>query len=158
MVKETAQKVLNDNYVISPPIDIFDIANSYGFQINELDFGEEYNKVAGFITPKKRVIYINKNDSENRKKFSIAHELGHWLLHKKELETMPEKYAILLRIPLGQTENDPIEKEANCFAANLLVPKDMLDKHKGKDINEIAEIFAVSKDVIGFRMKFEYGN
>jgi len=65
--------------------------------------------------------------------------------------------AILLRLPIGSNETDPLEKEANCFAANLLVPKYLLDKYKDKDVADLAKLFNVSKDVIRFRLKSEYG-
>lgn len=65
---------------------------------------------------------------------------------------------IFYRKPLGRSNLDPIEKEANCFAANLLVPKFMLEKYipdyvSGKiSIKELSLIFEVSADVMGYRL------
>src|SRR3989338_1814869 len=121
--EENAKKVLADNFVLQPPVDVRGIAANYGLDIKELDFGEKYKIVAGFIDPKKMKIYVNKDDAATRQAFTVAHELGHWILHREKLIAEPNKYAILYRIPLGEANADPIESEANPFAANLLVPK-----------------------------------
>lgn len=156
--KEEAQKLIDDNYISEPPIDVIEIAQNLGVDIKYIDFGEKYNNVAGYIkiVEEKKTIYVNKNDALNRQIFTIAHELGHLILHKTQLENKSD-IAILLRTPIGNNEIDPLEKEANCFAANLLVPTVMLNQHKDKSIDILVNIFKVSKDVIGFRLKIEYG-
>lgn len=154
--KAQAEQVLQDNFIVSAPINIRDIVSNYGLQVEERDFGNELNQVAGFIDPKSRTIYLNKNDSDKRKNFTIAHELGHWILHRDKLEMEPEKYAILYRIPLGQLSKDLVESEANCFAANLLVPKIYLEEFTKKGVTDqyqLADAFNVSAEVIGFRSK-----
>jgi Zn-dependent peptidase ImmA (M78 family) len=90
-----------------------------------------------------------------RQAFTLAHELGHWLLHNEKLRESPE-LSILFSKPLGELNKEPIEKEANCFAASLLVPKSFLEEYKDEDPLTIAQIFGVSQDVIGFRIKDEY--
>lgn len=154
-IKE-ADQVLRDNFAIEPPIHIDEIAKNYGLKIVEADFGVYSNSVAGLINPKDNTIYVNKQDSSTRKAFTIAHELGHFLLHNTILnEEGKEKYKVLYRKPLGELNSDPVEQEANCFAANLLVPSSLLVKYKNSDINTIAKIFGVSPEVIGYRMKNE---
>jgi Zn-dependent peptidase ImmA (M78 family) len=153
-------RVLKENFVASPPVRIEEIAKNYGLRIVESDF-KDLPGVAGFIDIQAQTMFVNKNDGDTRKAFTIAHELGHWILHKHALEQESEKneakYAILFRMPIGNNEVDPVEKEANCFAANILVPKMLLDKYKETDIPTIARIFGVSPEVIGYRMKLEYG-
>lgn len=152
-----ANKILEENYVQTPPVQVDDIARNYHLKIIEADFKKFSGAVAGFIDPETSTIYVNKDDPDTRKAFTIAHELGHYLLHKEILIPDNSKYRVLYRKPLGQINSDPLEKEANCFAAHLLVPKKLLDKYKDEDINVIAKIFGVSDDVIGFRLKREYG-
>lgn len=157
--KKTLQRVdeiLRENFVTSPPVRIEEIATNYGLTIVEADF--ERNDIAGLIDPAEKKIYVNKNDPDTRQAFTIAHELGHWLLHQDQLSREPDKYAVLYRKPLGRPNGDPIETEANFFAANLLVPKTLLEKYKDvEDTNTIAKIFGVSLEVVGYRMKDEYG-
>ena len=63
----------------------------------------------------------------------------------------------MYRKALGELNQDPKEKEANCFAANLLVPAELLEKYKDYNIDTIAKIFGVSQEVIGYRLQFENG-
>jgi len=158
-VLELVKTVLKENYVIEPPVSVVDIAGNYGLTVLESGF-EEHPDVAGFIDPLERKIVINSSDSPPRKAFTIAHELGHWLLHREKLEQDPDEYAVLYRIPLGRSGDDPIEKEANFFAANLLVPRIFLDEYYRKrnyDSVTLAEICGVSLEVVGYRLKNEYG-
>jgi Zn-dependent peptidase ImmA (M78 family) len=72
------------------------------------------------------VIFINKNQSQVRQRFSIAHELGHLLLHASsgsqlEASIHLDKHTFY-RNPLSSKGIDEQEKEANRFAAELLMP------------------------------------
>jgi Zn-dependent peptidase ImmA (M78 family) len=154
--KEEAYKILKENFVSSPPVVIEEIARNYGLNIYGMDFNGN-NDVSGFIDPEKKAIYVNKDESETRKAFTIAHELGHWILHPHKLKESPDKYAILFRRPIGSDENDPTEQEANCFAAHILVPKYLLNDYKSENDNVIADIFGVSAELIGYRKQREYG-
>lgn len=152
-VKLKAEQVLQENFINNPPIDVYEIAKNEGLEIEVKDFGDKFNDISGYIKPEIRTIFVNSRDPENRRKFTIAHELGHWILHRDKLKSEPEKYAVLYRIPLGRAQDDPIEQEANYFAANLLVPQEMLTVRKGeKTEEELATEFQVSRDVIGYRL------
>lgn len=151
--KEKAEQMLKENFVNDPPVDVYEIAKNEGLEIEIKDFSDKFNHISGYIKPEIRTIFVNSRDTENRRKFTIAHELGHWILHRDKLESEPEKYAILYRIPLGRSQDDPVEQEANCFAANLLVPEEMLTaRREGKTEEELATEFHVSRDVIGYRI------
>lgn len=150
--KDEAKKILTTFGVDSPPIPLTDIVSSYGLNIEYADFTSisKGNEIAGFIDFDARKIYINKDDSPNRQRFTIAHELGHYLLHKDYVKD-ESKYNVLLRRPLKNLDYTPEEQEANCFAAELLVPKDLLKKYKNLPNTIRASIFAVSEDVMKFR-------
>jgi len=152
-----ADEVLADNIVTEPPVRVTDIARNYDLLVEEVDLGSFGARVAGFIDPKQKIIYVNKKDKANKQAFTVAHELAHWLMHQDKLHSEPNKYAVLYRMPLGSPQNDEIEKEANAFAARLLVPKEMLEKYKdNSDISTIADIFGVSEELIGYRLKHEF--
>jgi len=155
--RELADTVIKDNYVISRPVNMEEIAQNYGLRIIELDFGERKSlkNVSGYIDPKKKRIFIDKHDDPARKAFTIAHELGHWLLHNDKLEAEPGKYAILYRRPLRISNQDPVEAEANYFAACLLVPHESLTdiRRKTQRVDELARAFGVSTEMMSYRIK-----
>lgn len=151
-----ALEVLKAGCITQPPVPVHLLVADYGLSIQFFSPPPPHNSslppIAGAIVPDQQIILVNINDSPRRQIFTIAHELGHWLLHKEILLSNPET-GILFRRPLGN-EKDPIEQEANCFAANLLVPEFMLTKYLGytRDETKLAEIFNVSQQVIGYRM------
>lgn len=152
-----ADEILEENSVVSPPVRINEIIENYGLKALESSFSDP--EIAGVIDVEREKIYVNKDHSPTRKIFTIAHELGHWILHRNELTDELGKYAILYRKPMGEVNDDPIEKQANAFAAHLLVPKKFLKKYyeeiKRNNISAIAEIFGVSHELIGYRIKQE---
>lgn len=154
-VIQKANEVISLSYLTEPPVDPYALARAHGLEIVQQPFPEKYRRISGFIsvaggTP---TLFVNDNDSQNRKNFTVGHELGHWLLHRDNLLNDPN-LAVLFRIPLGTLNTDPLEKEANMFAANLLVPKSMLDAYRDdKSPRELAQMFGVSEEVIGYRLE-----
>ena len=101
-------------------------------------------------------ILINNSKNQNRIYFTIAQELGHYFLHKDELR---EKMIVdddetqkLFRID-GSLSGEK-EREANHFAASLIMPKDKVQKTWNilKDVDECTKIFSVSADAMGIRL------
>ncbi len=148
-------RVRRENNLSRPPINPREIADNYGLKIQEVEFEEQYANVAGFVDFAERAIYVNAKDPFNRQTFTIAHELGHFLMHEDIYKQDPSQYQVLLRMPIG-AETDPLEKEANAFAAHLLVPRDaLIDTYSFGSIDDLANYFVVSKDVIRARIEFE---
>ena len=118
-IAQHAEKLWDENTINSPPLPIIDIAKNYGLEVEVVNLPDR--DISGFIDFENKIIYVNSTDSSEHQRFTIAHELGHWILHKDKIESNPS-ITIVHRKPIrGKTEY--IEKEANCFAANLLVPK-----------------------------------
>lgn len=91
-----------------------------------------------------------------RQTFTVAHELGHKVLHEEWAKS--SDYKVLLRDQLLTGDDDFYEKEANAFAANLLVPRKMLDQFwRTATVEQLSQLFAVSVPVIKNRLAFEYG-
>lgn len=151
---DEAKKVLSDNFVTQAPVPIYDIARKSGLRIEVTPFPTKFSHIQGFITKDNSAytMYVNANDSEGERNFTIAHELGHWKLHKSELEKDLNK-SVLFRLPLAELNKDPLEDAANEFAASLLIPDDILKQNEGKSPSDLARIFGVSEDVIGYRLK-----
>lgn len=152
--RTTALRVLQDNHVLRPPVIPREMAESYGLRVEVMELPSDLMRVAGLIDFSQSKIFINSADRYERQAFTIAHELGHFLMHKEFFEKHPERYKVLVRMPLG-AENDPIEQEANAFAAELLVPLKMISRYRQfATEDDLAQLFAVSPEVIRYRLQF----
>lgn len=136
----------------SPPIPVVEIAESNGVDVVFADFGTHSQKVAGFCDFGAAKLYVNKSDIYERQLFTIAHEFGHWVLHRDYFLEHPEKYPVLPRFQ-SVDRNNPMEQEANKFAACLLVPERLLRPVSQAPVSALASVFKVSKTMMEFRLK-----
>lgn len=98
----------------------------------------------------KWVISVNKEHSRNRQRFTLAHELAHYVLHKSEKESFTD--TVFFR---GMSVNN-IEYAANNFAAKLLMPEDRvrrLVREGVASVEKLAESFGVSVAAMLYRVK-----
>lgn len=157
--KNEALKILKGFGYTKPPVNIVEICKEMGLQIYETSFNEQAN-ISGYYDHQNKVIVVNDKDILSRKMFTIAHELGHYVLHKSYLEKVGQD--ILYRDSFITPQKDPKEIEANKFAANIMAPKFMLDYYYKNflngifDIGEIAEVFVLSRQMMTYRFKEEY--
>lgn len=97
-------------------------------------------------------IGINKKHHRNRQRFTLAHELGHFCLHKgKGNQDAVFKDEVYYRIE----NTSSIEYAANEFAARLLIPEERLAKKINEgmtDLNDLAEFFEVSIEAMKYRV------
>lgn len=94
------------------------------------------------------VIYLSPYTSEKRDVFTIAHELGHYVLHSR-------LGAVKLKANRDDSKN-LAERESNLFAAEFLMPKEDVNKQysSGKTtINQLAKYFNVSISAMTWRCK-----
>lgn len=136
----------------APPIPVLEIAETHGVDVIFANFGDQSDKVAGFCDFGSGRLYVNAEDPINRQTFTMAHELGHWLLHKGFFERNPGLYDILPRFQKSEGTN-AFEQEANCFAAHLLVPKRLLTPVKHANVATLASVFGVSREMMENRLK-----
>lgn len=132
-----------------PPIPVLEIAEGNGVDVVFAMFDE---KVAGFCDFEGARLYVNDRDPINRKTFTIAHEFGHWVLHREFYLKFPDRYPVLPRFS-SPSNGDPFEVEANHFAANLLVPYRLLRPVIGAPVSRLAEIFSVSRQMMEIRVQ-----
>jgi Zn-dependent peptidase ImmA (M78 family) len=152
--KNEALRLLQANGVDVPPVNPVVIAEASGLKVHFVTFSGTSTNISGFYDYEEQAIFVNKDEYPLRQSFTIAHELGHKILHDEWAKS--SEYKVLLRD--GPANGDPIEQEANSFAAHLLVPRYMLD-HYWPELNEsdLSRMFAVSVPVIKNRLAFEYG-
>jgi len=88
-----------------------------------------------------------------RQRFTIAHELGHWVLHREYFLAHPESYPVLPRFEKPDKDNY-MEKEANSFAAHILVPERLLTPVRRYPVSKLAQLFLVSREMMEHRLKY----
>jgi Zn-dependent peptidase ImmA (M78 family)/DNA-binding XRE family transcriptional regulator len=121
-----------------PVKNIISLLEQNGIIVYEIDEIEKFDGVS-FITDKGfPVIIVNKNFSNDRKRFTIAHELGHILLHNENL------------YPISSYRDK--EKEANIFASEFLMPeneiKNSLRQLKMNDLGDLKSYWLTSMGAI----------
>lgn len=134
------------------PVDPVWIARTMGIDVVEVKLEQEI--FAGIIKEKGKepIIALNSGDTKNRKRFSCAHELGHYISHTEK----GDNYEYVdLRGVLASKGIDDEEKFANAFAASLLMPEDEVRRLKGENTPPfiMAIHFGVSDDAMNYRLK-----
>ncbi len=148
-LEELTSNILLNNDMYKIPADIIKIA-----KVNDIDVyeGDLDKKVSGAIKYDKNThkfaILLNKNDIRTRQRFTLAHELGHFFLHKEILKDDEIHIDTMFRMP------DEKEKEVDYFAGALLMNKTLLEKmyQNNKTIAELAELFDVSVSAMTVRL------
>ena len=99
-------------------------------------------------------IFVNEDSSPERRRFTIAHELGHFVLHRAKRRTFNcDKAAVHLSLESAGV----IEREADEFASNLLMPGDVLrERITSQDVDlhllsGLAKAFGVSFEALCIR-------
>lgn len=168
-VKERALKLLHDSNAYRLPIDVKVIATN--FLKIKLAFEDFEKEISGVLLIKngQAAIGVNRNHSTNRQRFSIAHEIGHYVLHHHDDgpardELFVDKkwsYSAYFRSETASQGVDDREIQANRFAAELLMPEELvrnqivnlkLDLSDDFDIFRLASILQVSGEAITIRL------
>lgn len=96
-------------------------------------------------------IFINGNHAETRRRFTIAHEIAHYILHEEFIGDGIVEDALMRSDKL----NSSVERQANSLAADILMPWHLIDKAKKsgtRTIEDLAVLFKVSRDAMSFRV------
>jgi Zn-dependent peptidase ImmA (M78 family) len=103
--------------------------------------------VSGLLYPSERLIRVNANDVPARRRFTLAHEVGHWICQVQEGRGAP----VMCRaedLELGSDRT--LEREANVFAAELLMPEPAVRVSAGDAA--AASRFGVSSEAMQWRL------
>jgi Zn-dependent peptidase ImmA (M78 family) len=105
---------------------------------------------SGVLYPDERLILLNGAESPPRRRFTLAHEIAHWTLHCGG----PAPPPILCRAVGPRQGADAREREANVFAADLLMPERELREAGGREPEAaaLAERFGVSPEAMAWRL------
>src|SRR5438034_8527921 len=143
-----------------PPVDVWRVARRLGVRVERADLGED---CSGVLVRKgsAAVIGVNYAHHPNRQRFTIAHELGHFVLHKGEKYVDKGTATVQFRNAESSTGTQIEEREANQFAAALLMPAEWVrrefEKHPfdlGDDtsLTAMCRLFGVSSQAMSFRL------
>lgn len=161
LARKKARDLLAEAKVKTPPVLVEELAILLGADVHYEPFSGE---LCGMIQRQpngKALIGVNALHGPTRQRFTIAHELGHLILHKDEQLHLDENSPIAFRSPLSSLAVDADEIEANQFAAELLMPAKLLNAEIEKispntsteeAIAMLADIFGVSEQAMTFRL------
>lgn len=135
------------------PGDLLDpIVSRFGGRIIYQDINDWYNSEDGSIVVSEDgsfVIYVSNFTGPLRNRFTIAHEIGHFLLHSN----FGKKSIKVARFT--NTNTDRVEWEANWFAAAFLMPAEELlrDYNECNNLGVLSGKYLVSKTALEVRLK-----
>lgn len=143
-------------------MDVADMAEAPGCP--ELDEGQT---LSGLLLADRKQIWCNASEGEQwptRRRFTICHELGHWVLHRPGQQSLfcrratvaPEDEADYDKLRAERPPLPEVEEEANVFAAALLMPASLLEHHyreTTRDFGELCEMFGASGAAMSRRLR-----
>lgn len=151
----TFRKKYSDNAL---PVDVINIAE-VALAINVIPSPgmSERVDIDAVITPDFQNIYVDEqrymdDRYQNRMRFSIAHELGHFVLHKDiyphlEFEKWEDLHDVIDAMMSSQ-EYQYLESQANNFANYLLIPRDELNKMKECELKKVPKDLLSDMDMV----------
>ena len=146
VARTIARKLIADTGVINPPVllgPIIDfLKNDSKLILKAWNFTEAVDGIH-LLHEESVVIGYNQNINYFRKRFTIAHELGHFLLKH-----------LIKEHEINFYDKDPQEKEANQFAAELLMPLEFIkvDFKNNPNIEALSVKYLVSKEAMGWKL------
>lgn len=171
-IEQRAEDIIEESGFTELPIKVEKIAEKLSIRIKKSPSDEFSGLLIFRDSGKSALIALNSEEPETRQRFTVAHEIGHFLLHKSHeafVDFLPShrrnKTSIHGSEELSKEEiqylQSPKEKEANAFAAALLMPRNTLIKDLKKykstvltevDILTLASKYNVSEDAMRFRI------
>jgi len=160
LARRRAVELLRQARVTKAPVPNERLATLLSARIVLQPFSGEFSGVVHRNSDGSAVIGINSSHSPGRQRFTIAHEIGHLLLHTDKSLHIDERFPIGLRSGISGKAIDEREIEANQFAAELLMPTDFIAKDIkpliGVDtvaaIQKLANKYKVSNEAMSIRL------
>jgi len=156
-MRNLVERLLAAAKVKTPPVPVDDLIRAQGVEITRKKFDDETSGLV-YVDPKTglAVIGLNVSHSKTRQRFTLAHELGHFLLHNRGaggLHVDEGDFFVRFRDRHSADGFDKEEREANAFAAELLMPSCFLER----DIKKLTDGLSLSDDADVRRLANRYG-
>lgn len=172
-LEEVATNLLNKFNLSTIPVDIVRAAEIMGLELLKVKFKDNQdNHIGGALAvssklyeqgyKRDKVIKVNKYNSQGHQRFSIVHEIYHYIFDSFFRNKNQEYYDVFFEDNLNS--KDINEKRANRFAAAFLMPKEEFikeylylkvgEKVDDKNLYEmLAEKFLVSQTAVKMRIE-----
>lgn len=161
--RKQAEQLLARLGIGGMPVPVEQVAAELNLRIVESPLGPN---VSGLLVTKDGESYIavHSDDQQRRKRFTIAHEIGHYILRHQtpgEFVHVDKADYLVSRMATKSPGGDPKEVEANQFAAALLMPKPLIESWLTKHdlttfsdygIEAVAEDFEVTVQAMMMRL------
>ena len=163
-IEELANKILREAGIQEAPVKVDRIAKAHNIAIKNYELGAD---VSGVLVLKDGLATIGLNPADHpvRRRFTIAHELGHYFLEHQRgglfVDNHKKNFAVMYRDSQSSTGEILQEQEANAFAAALLMPRALLETQTRKfnfdltdesDLQTLARQFEVSSQAMAIRI------
>ncbi|HKR45807.1 MAG TPA: ImmA/IrrE family metallo-endopeptidase [Paraburkholderia sp.] len=159
-----ADEIFRQNPAMPLPVPVEELSQIAGIEsISELSSDGFAGMLVTNAEKSRGAIFVRSGTDPRRRRFTIGHELGHFLLplHKQQrFECRPADIGISTSIALKSAKISDIEMEANAFAAELLMPrsdfKESIDAYGDPQIGHVVELssrFDVSVEAAIWRYK-----
>lgn len=168
-IENKSEEVLKSFDLLKTPVNVERLAKKLNISIEHKDLDDS---VSGFLVKKegKTIIGLNIYHHEVRKRFTISHEIGHYFLHTQTPLFVDYYKGPMLYRSNQIPQNYRMEKEANAFAAALLMPKKLIAIELSKlaegldyenKLFKLSDTFKVSTQAMDYRLKslghYDYG-
>ena len=139
--RDRAKDLILRYHITRPAIPVEVIAKELGLTVRYSNLDAEISGMI-YMQNGSTIVGINSSHHPNRQRFTLAHECGHFLLHREHIigaVHVDKRYPALLRSDISSQGVDAMEIEANQFAAELLVPEDLLIKEIALIENDVED-------------------
>ncbi len=157
-LEKQAENLVREAGITKIPVPVGAVAKHLGIEVAEEDLGEDCSGIL-IREGDSAVIGVHADHHEHRKRFTIAHEIAHYILHTGEAYI--DQFHIDLRSNNPGSATKQEEDEANRFAGALLMPADQVrkafaeqrvDPSRDDEIPEMAKRFKVSVQAMTKRL------
>jgi Zn-dependent peptidase ImmA (M78 family) len=161
-IEALVETLLAESGITQAPVPVAKIAKAKGARIFVKSLEAD---LSGFLyrDKKQAVIGVNTHHHPVRQNFTIGHELGHLLLHDQEPLHVDHEFRVRLRDDVSSRGTDEAEREANFFAASVLMPRAFLEADLAKEdyvdllddefLHELGRKYGVSTQALVNRLK-----
>lgn len=138
-------------FMKAPPVNVLGCAQASGLPIYAIDLPKGVSGMIKLTSTNTFECYVDRSEPSVRQRFTAAHELGHFVLHRHQIGNGLQDNYLLRAAGMSNSQ----EHEANRFAADLLMPRDLISAAIDKgttDVSGLARLFKVSEIAMSIRL------